>query len=125
MTVNVPIGLITKEITNLNFLSAFNVAFNNLSGEIPTQGQFLTFSDSSYRGNPGLCGEILKINCSSNAPLNNNNEERETGGGEDGILENDLFYYSCVAISCCLGFRGCIAPHFQQRLEAKIVHNHR
>ncbi|GKV49529.1 hypothetical protein SLEP1_g56276 [Rubroshorea leprosula] len=50
-------GEIPPELANLNFLEVFNVSYNNLSGEIPTtKAQFLTFDNSSYEGNPFLCG---------------------------------------------------------------------
>ncbi|RWR76840.1 putative inactive leucine-rich repeat receptor-like protein kinase [Cinnamomum micranthum f. kanehirae] len=104
------IGRIPQEITKLNFLTTLTLAFNNLSGEIPYQGKFFTFSGSSFEGNPGLCGKPLTINCSSDIPLNPNDEKRGGGGEEEhGILDNDLFFYSCLAISYCMGFWGVIA----------------
>ncbi|XVF18361.1 hypothetical protein REPUB_Repub11eG0014800 [Reevesia pubescens] len=47
-------GKIPSEFVNLNFLEVFIVAHNNLSGRIPDKGQFPTFNDSSYEGNPFL-----------------------------------------------------------------------
>nr|CAD1821164.1 unnamed protein product [Ananas comosus var. bracteatus] len=59
-------GTIPLSLTRLNFLSYFNVAYNNLVGEIPTGGQFSTFSKEDFQGNPGLCG-IHLIPCPKNA----------------------------------------------------------
>ncbi|XP_034699285.1 receptor-like protein 1 [Vitis riparia] len=63
-------GQIPPQMVELNFLSVFTVAHNNLSGKIPEwKFQFATFQQSSYEGNPLLCGLPLERSCTPiNAP---------------------------------------------------------
>ncbi|KAL2239726.1 UNVERIFIED_CONTAM: Receptor-like protein 3 [Sesamum indicum] len=56
-------GKIPQSLTGLHFLSLFSVAYNDLEGEIPSGGQFNTFPAASFEGNPKLCGNVLKRNC--------------------------------------------------------------
>ncbi|KAJ0558499.1 putative transferase [Helianthus annuus] len=48
------------EITSLGYLDLSN---NNLSGRIPTGTQLQSFNDTSYSGNPQLCGPPLSPRC--------------------------------------------------------------
>jgi len=57
------VGTIPPALKNLHFLSVFNVSNNDLEGPIPTGGQFTTFPDSSFDGNPKLCGPMLAQHC--------------------------------------------------------------
>ncbi|KAJ1277942.1 hypothetical protein BS78_04G041200 [Paspalum vaginatum] len=56
-------GEIPAALDNLSFLSALNISNNNLEGPIPTGGQFSTFPNSSFDGNPRLCGRVINKNC--------------------------------------------------------------
>ncbi|KAJ1277937.1 hypothetical protein BS78_04G040700 [Paspalum vaginatum] len=58
-------GAIPSELNNLHFLSALNISYNDLEGPIPNGGQFNTFSNNSFEGNPKLCGPILLRSCGS------------------------------------------------------------
>jgi len=52
-------------LNKLSFLSKFNISNNNLEGPIPTGGQFDTFPNSSFEGNPKLCGIMVNQLCGS------------------------------------------------------------
>lgn len=56
-------GDIPPELASLNFLSVLDLSYNNLVGKIPVGGQFSTFSNSSFKGNEGLCGIPLAKQC--------------------------------------------------------------
>ncbi|GAV73584.1 LOW QUALITY PROTEIN: LRR_1 domain-containing protein/LRRNT_2 domain-containing protein/LRR_8 domain-containing protein, partial [Cephalotus follicularis] len=58
-------GEIPVQLASLNFLSFLNLSYNQLVGLIPTGNQLQTFSEDSYKGNPGLCGFPSPNNCSN------------------------------------------------------------
>lgn len=99
-------GTIPPEFVRMTSLSTFSVAFNNLSGTIPYDQQLRTFNQSSFMGNPCLCGEQLKRICPSNnqIPCHNEEEEKE----EASRLIGKPFYIS-LGVSYILGFCGVIA----------------
>ncbi|KAK1581252.1 hypothetical protein Q3G72_004294 [Acer saccharum] len=101
-------GRIPPQLTQLNSLSTFNVSFNNLSGPVPDTRQFGTFIESSYGGNPGLCGPQIKRSCGSSEPTTP--PATPSGAREDQEDESAIhmvsFYWSLFAsyVTTILGF---------------------
>ncbi|KAL6330481.1 hypothetical protein AAG906_040411 [Vitis piasezkii] len=58
-------GEIPWQLTRMTFLAFFNVSNNHLTGPIPQGKQFATFLNTSFDGNPGLCGSPLSRACGS------------------------------------------------------------
>lgn len=88
-------GEIPSQLTNLNYLGIFNVSYNNLSGIAPSAGQFGGFVEDNYRGNPYLCGALLKRKCEgspSSPPSQFNDTE-----GKETIMDMVAFYWSFTA----------------------------
>ncbi|KAL3714599.1 hypothetical protein ACJRO7_006501 [Eucalyptus globulus] len=56
-------GQIPQKLTELGFLSFLNVSYNNLTGPVPRGRQFDLFSNDSFEGNLGLCGEFIQRKC--------------------------------------------------------------
>ncbi|KAK3404318.1 hypothetical protein EUGRSUZ_K00624 [Eucalyptus grandis] len=56
-------GQIPQKLTELGFLSVLNMSYNNLTGSVPRGKQFDTFSNDSFKGNSGLCGEFISTKC--------------------------------------------------------------
>ncbi|KAI3446870.1 hypothetical protein Pfo_003535 [Paulownia fortunei] len=111
-------GQIPPELTQLNFLSAFSVAYNNLSGSIPDRkAQFGTFEESSYEGNPLLCGLPLERSCKrsgqSSSPL-----IPPRSGGEESFKDAFFMGFLVAYVAAFLGVISFmyIKAHYRVRL---------
>ncbi|RLN12744.1 leucine-rich repeat receptor-like kinase protein THICK TASSEL DWARF1 [Panicum miliaceum] len=56
-------GELPQAMPNMTSLTTLDVSYNQLSGPVPMHGQFLVFNESSFAGNPGLCGAPFADAC--------------------------------------------------------------
>lgn len=61
-------GKIPQELASLDSLTVLNLSDNKLVGSIPESRHFMTFANSSFLGNEGLCGPPLSKVCINTAP---------------------------------------------------------
>ncbi|KAJ1257156.1 hypothetical protein BS78_K194900 [Paspalum vaginatum] len=93
---NLLTGTIPTALNNLHFLSMFNISNNDLEGSVPTEGQLSTFPESSFDGNPKLCGSMLIHHCNAiEAPPNSNVMARD--------LSEKIIFSIAFAVSFVLG----------------------
>ncbi|XP_022148306.1 probable LRR receptor-like serine/threonine-protein kinase At1g34110 [Momordica charantia] len=89
-------GDIPSKLSELDFLSFFNVSYNNLSGMIPISPHFKTFLESSYLGNPNLCGPLVGRDCSGRFKLTPNNRYNDFGDEDGRVIYVEGFYWSFI-----------------------------
>ena len=88
-------------MTEMTSLAVFIVAHNDLSGTtLERKNQFVTFDESSYYGNPLLCGTPLH-DCTKIGPSSKGEES-------DSFIDMGVFYMSFV-VTCIIVLLGIVA----------------
>ncbi|GLT64672.1 hypothetical protein SLA2020_371500 [Shorea laevis] len=110
-------GEIPPQLVDLYSLAYFSVAHNNLSGKTPARiRQFATFEESSYEGNPFLCGEPLSNSCLPTAPEPVSKMPNSTTDG--GFIDMEVFYVSFstsyIVVLLCVAAVLYINPYWRR-----------
>ncbi|PIN20844.1 Leucine-rich repeat protein [Handroanthus impetiginosus] len=100
------LGNIPTSLGELSFLGVLNLSYNNLSGKIPPTTQLLTFNESSYMGNSGLCGLPLNKSCPGDeSHQDSGNNEMGNGQNDDDEFISEGFYIA-LGLGFVVGFWG-------------------
>ncbi|GAB4858258.1 hypothetical protein Ancab_040361 [Ancistrocladus abbreviatus] len=97
-------GEIPTNFSELDFLSVLDLSYNNLSGKIPLGTQLQSFNESSYMGNPLLCGPPLENKCSEDETQVSHHNGGDVEDQDDNILSPEL--YISIGLGVATGFWG-------------------
>ncbi|KAK4431438.1 Receptor-like protein EIX2 [Sesamum alatum] len=106
-------GGVPTSLGDLSHLGVLDLSYNNLSGRIPLNSQGLTFPESVYVGNAGLCGVPLNKSCPGDESYQDPNSR--VGGSNvtnEGESEDDSFiteeFYITLGLGFVVGFWGIL-----------------
>ncbi|GAB4858890.1 hypothetical protein Ancab_040379 [Ancistrocladus abbreviatus] len=97
-------GEIPTSLSNLNFLSTLDFSYNNLSGKIPSATQLQSFDESTYMGNPYLCGTPLQKKCGEDANQSTHHDIEEAKDRDNEFPSLGL--YISIGLGFITGFWG-------------------
>ncbi|KAM3327873.1 hypothetical protein P3S68_033335 [Capsicum galapagoense] len=111
-------GRIPPQLVELTTLAVFSVAHNNLTGMTPQRtSQFATFTESSYEGNPFLCGPPLHNSCMETKEIPMSSPVPDCCEDDHGFLEMESFYISFLVayanVVLALVLVLCVNPYWR------------
>ncbi|KAG6755812.1 hypothetical protein POTOM_039218 [Populus tomentosa] len=98
----------------LTFLAVMNLSYNHLEGRIPQGNQFFTFPNSSYEGNPRLCGFPLTRKCKPEV-----NEPATPPADHEDSWTEYILDWKIVGIGYASGIREMVQPRPEE--SSKLV----
>ncbi|KAH7575487.1 hypothetical protein JRO89_XS02G0122500 [Xanthoceras sorbifolium] len=120
-------GEIPQQLAELTFLEVFNVSHNHLIGPVPWGKQFDTFDNTSFDGNPGLCGKLLSIKCGNYSEVPHKEDEDSESQFTIGWKIVLIGYVSGLIVGVVLGQEFYTRKHesFSKILGGKLKKNKR
>jgi hypothetical protein len=109
-------GIIPQSLGNLTKLTSFNVSMNFLAGEIPADGPLLTFNETSFVGNRGLCGKQINMECNddpqsqsqgSQPPSAGNLLPKKAGKNSTRLVISAVATVGALLLVALMCFWGC------------------
>ncbi|XAR63470.1 Non-specific serine/threonine protein kinase [Bertholletia excelsa] len=91
-------GEIPESMASLSFLGYLNLSNNEFTGMIPYTGHMTTFGESTFEGNPGLCGAPLDVKCQDEGSDQGKTVQDDD---DDGLI--DQWFYLCVGLGFLVG----------------------
>ncbi|KAJ0985317.1 hypothetical protein J5N97_003673 [Dioscorea zingiberensis] len=100
-------GVFPPGLQWMQSLTTLDLSFNQFSGKIPSEGLFLFFNESSFDGNPGLCGGPLRrAHCDPNLDASGFRGKRSGPFDTTHLLVICLFLLAVmIAVAAVKGWR--------------------